>query len=149
MNSKKSPPMTIPIQSFHLKAAFPESRTTMNERNRLVWTGKLQPTPLSSVYTVQIIYKLGDKPQVRVLEPKLVSPEGVRLPHVFTGNLLCLYRSKYGEWNSTMSLATSIVSWTSLWLSHYEVWRVTGTWCGRKQEHPGIEKTREIEGKAA
>lgn len=143
MYVKKARPLPIATQNLHLKTAFPKSKVTMNGKNRLVWTGQLQPTPLSAVYTVQIIYKLDDTPEVRVLEPKLVARDGKRLPHVFTGNLLCLFRYKYGEWNSTMSLAATIAPWTSLWLSHYEVWLATGTWCGSKQEHPGENEQRE------
>lgn len=143
MYFRKSKPLPISVQNMRLKAAFPKSKVTMSGNNKLVWTGKLQPTPLSAVYTVQISYKLDDTPEVRVLEPRLVCRNGARLPHVFSGNLLCLFRYKYGEWNSTMSLAATIVPWTSLWLSHYEVWYATGTWCGSKEEHPAKDEPRE------
>jgi hypothetical protein len=41
-----------------------------------------------------------------------------------------------------MSMATTIVSWTSEWLLHYEVWRATGAWTGGGHE-PGDGRTRD------
>lgn len=35
-----------------------------------------------------------------------------------------------------MSIADTIVPWTSLWLHHYEIWLATGIWCGKNEEHP-------------
>ncbi len=104
--------------------------------SKLVWMGKIQPSPLSISYTIQIIYRTGKRPMVQIIEPKLQTRKGEKLPHVFHGKILCLYRAKYGEWNSSMFLATTIVPWTSLWLLHYEIWFATGAWCGSKAEHP-------------
>lgn len=82
---------------------------------------------------------------VTVIEPELIAPEGKRLPHVFSGNELCLFRYKYFEWDSSMIIATTILAWASLWLLYYEIWLATGAWCGSNQEHPGDDTLKEDE----
>lgn len=49
---------------------------------------------------------------------------------------LCLYRPSKNEWDSPMSLADTVLPWTSLWLFYYEIWLATGEWLGGG-EHPG------------
>lgn len=115
---------------------FPISKGNLSKNSKLVWIGKVQPTPLSASYTIQIIYHAGQQPQVQVVEPALRTREGKKLPHVFHGKILCLYRTKYGEWNSSKLISSTILAWTSLWLAHYEIWLSTGLWCGSKAEHP-------------
>lgn len=123
------------MQSQHLKKLFPDSIVNIKP-NKLVWVGDVTPTPLSETYTLKIEFALGDKPRVVVLKPKLVKRPNEKLPHVFTGNELCLYRSKYNEWNSSMLITATILPWSILWLLYYEIWFVTGFWSGSKAEHP-------------
>lgn len=112
----------------------------------MTWIGKLQPTLLSETYTVQIRYQIDKRPHVTVLDPQLQRRNGSRLPHVFTGDELCLFRYAYSEWDGSMFLADTIIPWTSLWLFHYEIWSVTGIWCGSRQEHPsGTEEKKTSE----
>ena len=86
---------------------------------------------------MKVAYRLGERPVVIVLSPDLRSRDGEGLPHVFSEKEPCLFRTKYREWDSSMSLVVTIVPWASLWLLYYEVWLVTGKWCGSRQEHPG------------
>lgn len=130
--------MPLGVQGGALKRLFPESHVAFNKSISLTWTGQLQPTPLSDTYTVKIRYRLKQRPVVTIVSPELKQRNGSRIPHVFSGNELCLFRYQYFEWDSTMSIAETIVPWTSLWLLHYEIWLATGTWCGSKQEHPDL-----------
>lgn len=101
------------------------------------WVGKLQPTPASEVYEVEIVYKVGHTPSVTIRKPILISrSESERIPHVYPGNRLCLYLPDAMEWTRDMPIATTIVPWISLWLYHYEVWHMTGKWLGGGV-HPG------------
>ena len=129
--------LTVAVQGAGLKRLFPESQVSFNKNVSLTWIGKLQPTPLTETYSVKMRYRLKQRPEVIVVSPELRERNGCRIPHVFPGNELCLFRYQYFEWDSTMSVAETIVPWTSLWLLHYEIWLATGTWCGSKQEHPG------------
>jgi hypothetical protein len=80
------------------------------------------------IYAVRIDYAVPRRPVITVLAPELVAPTGRPLPHVFTGNDLCLHFP--GEWRPDMSIAATIVPWASEWLLHYEIWRATGNWTG-------------------
>lgn len=137
--------LTVAMQGAVLKRLFPRSTVKFNKDISLTWTGDIQPSPLSEVYTVKIKYKLRKCPRVTVVTPELVARNGERIPHLFPGKELCLFRYKYYEWNFRMYVAETILPWSSLWLLHYEVWLATGIWCGSKQEHPGNGKPKEPE----
>ncbi len=98
-------------------------------RDRIIWTGKLQPTSASVTYTVRVDHRMGQVPQVLVLDPPLERRPGEELPHVYRGDHLCLY---YGDEfdDSKDFIAHTIVPWASEWLLHYELWLITGEWYG-------------------
>jgi hypothetical protein len=138
--------MTIAVQAANLKRVFPDSRVNLDRNVGLTWLGTLQPTPLGDTYTVKIKYRLDQRPQVTVLEPQLQPRNGERLPHVFKGQELCLFRFKYFEWGGTQTIADTIVPWASVWLLYYEIWRAAGVWCGSKEEHAGEGRPEESTG---
>jgi hypothetical protein len=115
-------------QAFALKARFPAAKGRV-KLGLLVWTGVLQPTPLSRSYQVEISYSysFSQPPSVRVLDP-LATREGKSLPHIYSDGTLCLYEP--GEWGDGMFLVDSIVPWTAEWLANYEIWLGTGDWHG-------------------
>ncbi|RUW01269.1 hypothetical protein EOA46_33095 [Mesorhizobium sp. M1A.F.Ca.IN.022.05.2.1] len=87
-------------------------------------------------YTIEIRYRVGSMPEVRVLAPTLVrlpdNEEGA-LPHVYPpadDPTLCLFDPRTGEWDASMPLAQTIIPWTLDWLSCYELWLMTGKWTG-------------------
>ena len=125
--------LTIAQQALFLRSASPNSKIYF-KRGKLIWTGEIRPTPLSSYYKVKIEYKPIERPNIVVLSP-LRCYKDKPLPHVFEGRKLCLFRYKYAEWNSTMRIDETIIPWISLWLFYYEVWLFTGEWHGGG-EHP-------------
>jgi hypothetical protein len=143
--SKANKTVTIAVQAALLKRLFPDSKVTLNKNFSLAWIGQLQPSALSNLYKIKIKYWLKEKPEVTVIEPQLQTRDGSGPPHVFPGNRLCLFRLKYGEWDPTMPIAETIVPWTSLWLLYYEIWLVTGKWCGSNQEHPAPSEKKKKE----
>ncbi len=111
------------------------------EKGALVAVGDVQPMSRSIVYKVRIEYRAGDPPEVTVLSPKLVPrEEGGRLPHVYPGEMLCLYTPYTGQWTPDMSLAHTVVPWISEWLFYYELWHATGKWLGGGTE-PVLKRT--------
>jgi hypothetical protein len=98
----------------------------------LYWTGTLQPTPASITYVIRLTYRGGNRPEVRVVSPEIVAPEGRRLPHVYPGKRLCLCYP--GEWNAGKMIARTIVPWAAEWLVHYEIWTFTEHWHGGGHE---------------
>jgi hypothetical protein len=117
-------------QLVRLKNAKPGSDGTA-KHGHLRWRGKFQPTSASAVYTVEIQHTVGHRPVIRVIDPPLEGRPGEALPHVFPGDLLCVYRGD--QWTADKSLAL-ILPWISEWLLYYELWLTTGKWYGGGHE---------------
>ncbi len=101
--------------------------------------GELKPTARSTIYTIEIRYNLSQPPKIQVLNPELtINFNGDKIPHVYPGNRLCLYRPKYNEFIYSDYISDTIVPWTSLWLYYYELWHITGEWKGGG-EHPNLK----------
>ena len=124
---RRSTALTVAQQAFTLKELFPNVHAKLKP-GRLTWVGDIQPTALSRVYTIQVAYQAGGVPAVKVLKPQLEPRPDAKLPHLYDNGALCLYEA--GEWDPSMSIANTILPWTSEWLIHYEIWRATGVWYG-------------------
>ena len=133
-------PLSVAMQAFHLHQSFPESIITFSGNNRLTWRGFITPTYLSKKYHIEVSYKFKERPDVVVISPPLERHNETKLPHVFNGDKLCLFRYKYFEWNSEMRIDQTILPWTSLWLFYYEIWLATGIWCGGGEHANGENK---------
>lgn len=120
------------IQQLAALAAFPVTTRATIERGRLRWEGQLQPTPLSETYKVRIDYTLGARPEFTVVRPELEIPEGGELPHVFSGDRLCLCYP--WQWDDSKLISRTLLPWASEWLLHYELWKFTRQWHGGGHE---------------
>jgi hypothetical protein len=126
--------LSLAHQAYWIRHAVP-SATCRFRGDRLLCTATLQPTELSSVYTVQVRYQHDDRPVTRILDPVLQVRSGAAgLPHVYIGDELCLYLP--GEWDPSMSIGHTILPWASEWLLHYETWLATGKWTGGGRHPP-------------
>lgn len=121
---------TLAQQLGALKSAYPHARVRFS-RGELLCHLELQPTPLSSTYSVEIRYRLGSRPQITV-PGGLEVPPGSYLPHVFPGERLCLCYPN--QWDSGLLIAHTTVPWTMEWLLYYELWKITGEWLGGGHE---------------
>ena len=128
---------TLAQQATRLRSAQPSSSVRFDHRgNRMVWTGRLQPTPLSDAYITRIIYTRQQlQPRVFVVTPVLTERAGEAIPHTYGDGGLCLWQPAYQEWRANYWIAETIIGWTSLWLFFYELWHVCGEWLGGG-EHP-------------
>ena len=122
-------PINLMLQLKYLYFALPDGSGSV-KRSCLHFTYNVKPSEFSKEYTVKIEYKISKRPKVTVLRPKLKIPKSKMKIHMFKDNSLCLYYHKFKEWNNTMLLSKNIVPWVSEWLLHYEIWSVTGFWCG-------------------
>lgn len=138
MNKYSRSRKTLAHQMFVLRMICPEFTCNhYQKQQRVVWTGPLQPTPLSEVYQVQIDYKLGSFPKVHVLSPEL--PAGV--PHRYKADgRLCLYYPSFDIWSSEQLIAHTIVPWTAHWLWCYEAWLITKKWHADEYQHRGAKR---------
>ncbi len=102
--------------------------------NPFVWIGSIQPSPLSTIYKLQITYvHATSRPKVEIIDPHLEPRDvGSRIPHTFPDGSLCLHMP--GEWSSLQPIYQTIIPWTSTWLYYYEIWKITGKWLGGGHE---------------
>jgi hypothetical protein len=118
----------LTAQVRDLQERYPQAQVVWG-RGQLVWTGTIQPSPISEQYSVSIAWNgRTARPTVRVVAPKLKDRAGEVIPHVFRDGSLCLHYR--GEWNTRMNIAETIIPWTSEWLYYYELWHATGDWLG-------------------
>jgi hypothetical protein len=122
-------------QAFALRERYPHAPAPHVRRGRLTWTVQLQPTPLSTTYTVRVTCDGIARPKVLVVDPALQDPWGKGLPHVFPPEELCLYRDEFDVWRDL--IAVKMVPWISEWLYYHELWLTTGEWLGGG-EHPTV-----------
>lgn len=113
-------------QAFALHAKFPNASGRLKQ-GRLLWTGILQPTPLSRSYRVQIECRPHRQPRVHVLD-ELATRDEQSLPHIYSDGSLCLHEPD--EWSDAMYIVETTVPWTAEWLANYEIWLATGDWHG-------------------
>ncbi len=119
-------------QSAMIMARWPGFQLLRRGR-RYVWEGTLKPTALSSVYTIRISCADWDQSRVFVMDPLLQRRAEADIPHRYADGSLCL--NIPGPWSREQYIADTLIPWASLWLHHYETWRITGEWLGGG-EHP-------------
>jgi hypothetical protein len=130
--AKSADPKTLAQQLGALTSLVITSEVRI-ARSCLYWRGELQPSPLSLVYTAALAYRFGGSaPRVKVLRPEL-RQEGVEtLPHVLSGDALCLCFP--WQWDDGKLISRTILPWASEWLLHFELWRVDRVWHGGGHE---------------
>ncbi len=127
---------TIAEQIASIKSKFPQFETHFISYAGLKVTGVLQPTSRSRQYSFVLKYNLNSSPKIKITSPKLQkNSKGEDIPHLYSGENLCLYQPKYCEFQGTDFLCDTIIPWTSLWLYYYEIWLLTDEWLGGG-EHP-------------
>ena len=120
--------LSVHEQNARIRMCCPTLKSKVRD-GALVVDGNFQPTSRSAAYHVHLEYRVGNRPDVSVVSPKLERRNGI-LPHIYPGDKLCLYYPGSGEWTPDKSLALTIIPWIAEWLFHYEIWLVTGKWCG-------------------
>jgi hypothetical protein len=129
----KDKPITLAVQDIYIRQKCPGFMRRKCGRGYR-WIGKLQPTPLSVEYEVEIEYAIGCSPKAYVLSPKLHSySEKIEIPHIYKDGddpKPCLFLPYNREWHGNRLIAETIIPWLSLWLFFYEIWLSTGEWLG-------------------
>jgi hypothetical protein len=134
-------PVTLPLQNFHVVHRFPGFSYRW-ARAEAIWRGTLQPRTTSPTYRVEVRYRVGKIPRVRVLRPALVAGA----PHLYGDGTLCLYWPREWIWHSYELIAETIIPWTGLWLYFYELWLDTGEWLGPSSHQTQASKSEGRDG---
>ena len=131
-------------QGASVSACFPHFRVSYRA-DEMTARGEVRPTERSVQYRLRITYRVGDKPCVYVVSPKLDSLDPMRkIPHVYPDHRLCLYRPlSPGAWTKARTIGETIIPWAIEWLFHYEIWQLTGEWRGGGEEPSGIKSESE------
>lgn len=135
--------MPMHRQIWRMKVAHPQFRSTWSA-GAIEWVGSVRPTELSDTYELRIEYRLGAPPDVHVVTPALrPRSDTERVPHLYTGERLCLFLPWAFEWDASQYIAETTVPWATLWLHHYELWHATtGDWLGGGRHPPPKKGTR-------
>lgn len=128
-----------------IKVDFPEVRVVKNTWNSFQIILELQPTAISEIYQVMVIYELNRWVKVFVVNKKLKIPANrSKLPHVYNSKeqQLCLYSPSKNEWDGFSYIVDTIIPWASEWLYYYELWLAEGKWYGGgHNEYPNEDNT--------
>ena len=126
--------ITLAEQMFALRQSYPEAECFIAGHKKLIWKGNLRPSAISNTYPVALEYSIGWKPKVFVSGDGVKKIDDPDFPHVFHRDIekneiqLCLC---YGDdFTSEMLIAETYIPWAIEWLYYYEIWLVTGEWCG-------------------
>ncbi len=137
-----NPRAQIVAEIGQLKRYFPSGRVVSETTDSLTWEIQLQPTELSRVYTIKLMYKVGEFPRVFVTDPFPLDryPGKDFLVHVYSTckQELCLFMRGAGEWSRQRMIAKTVIPWAAEWLQFYELWLATGEWYGEGM-HPQVK----------
>lgn len=131
-------PLPLFQQLLGLQHLLPGSHGSVRS-NRLIWRGDIRPTARSTMYTVQIVLQLSKPLEITILNPPLRRREGQLLPHVYSGDRLCVYMGD--QWAPSKLLSATVLPWIVDWLFYYELWLATGEWLGGGHE-PALRPKR-------
>lgn len=122
---------TLAQQGFALRRVIPGAQCRVRRGHVLECELQVQTAEASRLYHVRLAYRLGERPQVWVVDPPLKSRDGsTSIPHMYsqTQGEICLHLPE--EWDCSMWITEMIIPWISDWLFHYELWLAGGEWLG-------------------
>jgi len=137
---------SVDEQDAEIRRLFPDFRLTAHADWIGVWEGPLRPA--SKTYTIRIVHfrrrffdgwhLSNHYVTVHVVDPLIGSSmrDGDDLPHIYWNDrapdwpALCLWDPDEIFWDPEMSIATTIIPWTSEWLLFFEYWQISGEFLG-------------------
>lgn len=107
------------------------------DSKRLICHGVLQPNSSCDKYKIKLTYEVGKKPQVHILDPKIVYNDEI---HLYKNGSLCLFHPTDLTWDDhKIIIAKTIIPWVSEWIVFYEIWKITKKWLGAEVRHKPSE----------
>jgi hypothetical protein len=138
--------LSVDEQDAAIRRLFPDFRLTAHADWIGVWEGSVRPA--SKTYTIRIVYfrrrffdgwyLSNHYVTVHVVDPLIgkIMRDGDDLPHIYWNDrapdwpALCLWDPDEMFWDPEMSIATTIIPWTSEWLLFFEYWQISGEFLG-------------------
>jgi hypothetical protein len=145
--------LNVAEQDATIRRLFPDFRLTAHADWIGVWEGPLKPA--SKTYTVRIVHfrrtlfegwqLANDYVTVHVVDPligaEMLASENL-LPHIYWNDrnpawpALCLWDPAEMFWTPEISIAATIIPWTSEWLLFFEYWQISGEFLGPGRHPP-------------
>jgi hypothetical protein len=137
---------SVDEQDAEIRRLFPDFRLAAHGDWIGVWEGQVRPA--SKTYTIRIVYfrrrffggwyLSNHYVTVHVVDPLIgkTMRDGDDLPHIYWNDrapdwpALCLWDPDEMFWDPEMSIATTIIPWTSEWLLFFEYWQISGEFLG-------------------
>ncbi len=149
--------LSVDEQDAAIRRLFPDFQMTANAAWIGVWEGQLRPA--SKTYRIRIVYFRRtifdgwtlENPYVtvHVIDP-LIGADALKsdkfLPHIYWNDrrpdwpMLCLWDPAEMFWTPEMSIALTIIPWTSEWLLFFEYWQISGEFLGPGRHPPRRRK---------
>jgi len=138
--------LSVDEQDAAIRRLFPDFRLTASADWIGVWEGPVSPA--SKTYTIRIVYfrrrffdgwhLSNHYVTVHVVDPLIgeMMLDGDHLPHIYWNDrapfwpALCLWDPDEMYWAPEMTIATTIIPWTSEWLLFFEYWQISGEFLG-------------------
>jgi hypothetical protein len=119
------------IQKALIEKHFPCFNCTLRCR-QLKCEGRITPSEGCATYRIQISYKPGGVPEVRIKEPRIIPSASI---HMYPIGTLCLYQPSEDPWKSSDDIHRKIIPWTAEWLVFYELYLIYNKWLGPEAPH--------------
>ena len=133
-NSRKMSPIQRAMwQLTSIRNTYSNVESSKLTKNGFTCTMNIMPSEHSDTYKVEISYRYGLCPKVKLISHKLEKRNGKYPHHIFDIDKngyaqLCVFHRDYDGWSRDMLISESFIPWVSTWLNTYEFWLITGEW---------------------
>jgi len=131
--------ITIPIQKCYLLTRYRNILVKDNSSRKIDMDFLIKSSLSSREYIIKIKYDtIYDIPKVFLLNENLPIYQNEKIPHIYGYKKingkdyvrLCTYLPEE-DWDSKMIIAKTVFLWAIEWIYFFEIWSVSGKWCGR------------------
>lgn len=129
--------VSISVQKHNIRKKYFQFIKKDIEGTDLKMELELQHSSKSKKFVVELEYIEANKiPKIFIDAEQFPEDKLEEIPHKYgiknrKGKKyveVCLYYKK--EWNRTMNISDTIIPWLIEWLYFYDMWLITGKWCG-------------------
>lgn len=129
------------MQKWHILTKYNKLVIKDNSNKKIDMDFCIKSSNSNNEYIIKIIQEtIFAIPEIFVINPNLKTYEDEAIPHTYGMKKIkgkkylqiCPFYPKE-DWNNAMIIADTVLLWSIEWLFFYEIWLVSGQWCGRWQ----------------
>lgn len=131
--------ISIPMQKCHLLTKYRKLLIKDNSSRKIDMDFLIKSTNTNMEYTIKLKYdSIYDIPKVFLLNHNLPTNIDESIPHIYgTPKIkgkeylrLCPFYPNE-DWDNKLLISNTVFLWAIEWIYFYEIWAVSGQWCGR------------------